>query len=97
MPGGLTPDEAAENKRQNYEDVSFSDYYGFMFEYGDLEAEYTACKNIVNEYKKAMWTGSLDVDTALKEMNDKLYASGLQRLMDAKQAQLDEFMSYKAK
>ncbi len=95
VPGGLTAEEAAENKRQNYEDVSFSDYYGFMFDYSEYEAEYTACKNIVNEYKKALWTGSLDVDTALKEMNTKLYASGLQSLLDAKQAQLDKFMSFK--
>lgn len=95
VPGGLTPDEAAENKRQNYEDVSFSEYYGFMFDYSEYEAEYTACKNVVNEYKKALWTGSLDVDSALKEMNEKLYACGLQQLLDAKQAQLDAFMSYK--
>lgn len=95
VPGGLTAAEAAENERQNYEDCSFSDYYGFMFDYSEYEAEYTACKNIVNEYKKALWTGSLDVDSALKEMNSKLYASGLQTLLDAKQAQLDTWLSFK--
>lgn len=95
VPGGLTADEAAENMRQNYEDVTFSEYYGFTFDYSEFEAEYTACKNIVNEYKKALWTGSLDVDTALAEMNSKLYASGLQTLLDAKQAQLTEWLSFK--
>ena len=91
VPGGLTAEQAAENKRQNYEDVTFSEYYGFMFDYSDYEAEYTACKNIVNEYKKALWTGSLDVDTALQEMNNKLYASGL----DAKQEQLTAWLSFR--
>jgi putative aldouronate transport system substrate-binding protein len=95
VPGGLSADEAAENKRQNYEDVTFSEYYGFMFDYSEYEAEYTACKNVVNEYKKALWTGSLDVDTALQEMNSKLYASGLQTLLDAKQEQLTAWLSYK--
>ena len=95
VPGGLTAEQAAENKRQNYEDVTFSEYYGFMFDYSDYEAEYTACKNIVNEYKKALWTGSLDIDSALQEMNDKLYASGLQTLLDAKQEQLTAWLSFR--
>ena len=66
-----------------------------MFDYSDYEAEYTACKNIVNEYKKALWTGSLDIDSALQEMNDKLYASGLQTLLDAKQEQLTAWLSFR--
>lgn len=93
VPGGLTQEQADENMRQNYEDVNFSKYYGFLFDYSDLEAEYAACKNIVNEYKKALWTGGLDINIALDEMNKKLYNSGLQSLIDSKQKQMDEWIS----
>ena len=49
------------NKQQNY-DAKLSDYYGFLYDYSDKEAEYTACLNIVEEYKKSLWVGAADVD-----------------------------------
>ena len=34
-----------------------------------------------------------NVEATLKQLNDALYASGLQEVMDAKQAQLDEWLA----
>ena len=51
VAGGLYGEEKETNKQQNY-DGDHSNYYGFLYDYSDKEAEYTACLNIVAEYKK---------------------------------------------
>ena len=70
-------------------------YYGFLYDYSDKEAEYTACQNIVEEYKKSLWVGAADVDTTLAEMTKRLKAAGMDDLIQAKQEQLDAWMSSK--
>ena len=59
------------------------------------EAEYTACLNIVEEYKKSLWVGAADVDTTLAEMTKRLKAAGMDDLIQGKQEQLDAWMSSK--
>ncbi|MFQ9465943.1 MAG: DUF3502 domain-containing protein [Gallintestinimicrobium sp.] len=49
--------------------------------------------NIVKEYEKALWLGAVEVDQTLEELNKRLYAAGLQKLMDAKQEQLDAWIA----
>lgn len=67
---------------------------GFVFDSSSVKNEYAACQAVINEYRIAIETGA--VDTAkLDEMNAKLYASGLQAIIDAKQAQLDAFLANK--
>jgi len=63
---------------------------GFIFDNTDYTAEYTALKNVLNEQQNFIeWGFASDVEGAIKAMNDALYAAGLQKYMDAKQAQLD--------
>ena len=64
-----------------------------MFDYSDLQAEYTACINIINEYKKALWVGATDVTQTLDELNQRLKAAGMEKLIEEKQKQLDEWVS----
>ena len=90
--GGLYGEEKETNKQQNY-DGDHSNYYGFLYDYSDKEAEYTACLNIVEEYKKSLWVGAADVDTTLAEMTKRLKAAGMDDLIQAKQEQLDAWMS----
>ena len=90
--GGLSGEEKEKNMEDNYAG-RISNYYGFLWDYGSLEAEYTACANIVEEYKRALWVGAVDVEETLAEMNERLYAAGLDKLMAEKQAQLDEWIS----
>ena len=92
--GGLTDEEAEVNKKQNY-DALLSSFYGFVYDYSNVEAEYLAISNIAEEYKKALWVGSLDVDSALQEMNNKMNASGLDKVIADKQAQLDEWLAHR--
>ena len=94
VAGGLYGEEKETNKQQNY-DGDHSNYYGFLYDYSDKEAEYTACQNIVEEYKKSLWVGAADVDTTLAEMTKRLKAAGMDDLIQAKQEQLDAWMSSK--
>ncbi len=91
VPGGLNAEEAKVQMEKNYS-AKLSKYYGFLFDFSDLQAEYTACGNIVNEYKKALWVGAVEVQKTLKEMNERLYAAGMDKLMEEKQAQLNEWL-----
>ncbi len=44
----------------------------------------------------ALENGLLDPETAIPEMNKKLYEAGLQKIMDEKQAQLDAWAAQNA-
>lgn len=92
VPGGESGDALKATMERNYAG-EHSRYYGFPFDYSSLQAEYTACTNIVNEYKKALWVGAVDVDETLEEMNKRLYAAGLDELLALKQDQLDAWLA----
>lgn len=90
--GGVIGDEQKTLIERNYAG-ELSPYYGFMYDYSEYQAEYTACINIINEYKKALWVGAVDVEATLDELNQRLKAAGMEKLIEAKQAQLDEWTS----
>lgn len=92
VPGGLNGEALEKQIEKNYAG-ELSSYYGFLFDYSSLEAEYTACLNIVNEYKKSLWVGAADVEETLKELNGRLESAGVQKLIDLKQEQLNEWES----
>lgn len=62
---------------------------GFTWDNSDYAAEFTALKNAYEEFGLQVAYGFVDPETGLKELNDALYAAGLQEYMDAKQAALD--------
>ena len=46
--------------------------------------------------KKKLICGAVsDIDATIAEFNEKLYAAGLQDIIDEKQRQLDEFLAAK--
>ena len=87
-----------EETKKWAEDGLISIGAGFSFDPTPVEAEFAACTSIYNEYAKALGNGPTgDVDKKLKEFNDKLYAAGLQKVMDEKQAQLDAWLELNGK
>lgn len=72
-----------------------SEAFGFLFDVTPVSNEYTACTNVYNEYQKALEYGVLDTDSALAEMNEKMEAAGLQKIIEEKQRQYDEFLATK--
>jgi putative aldouronate transport system substrate-binding protein len=65
---------------------------GFMFDSTSVSNEIAALNNVVSEYSASIDCGAADPTTAIPEFNEKLYAAGLQTVMDEKQKQLNEWL-----
>lgn len=70
---------------------------GFIFNSANVLNELTAVQNIYNEYQTSIEYGFVDPETGIAEMNDKMMAAGLQKIIDEKQAQLDEWAAANGK
>lgn len=62
---------------------------GFTYDTGGVQNQITALTNVKNQYYDAIGSGSVDPATAVPEFNKALYDAGLQKVIDAKQKQLD--------
>jgi len=70
--------------------------WGFIFDNTEWHDTIGAIDNIRDEYLYKISSGDVaDVDAEIKKFNDKMYASNLQGLMDAKQEQLDKWAEEK--
>ena len=85
------------NKIQEHNDWGVvSKTFGFNWDNTQYSTEITALSNALGTYRAALETGSVgaaNVESTLKALNEALYAAGLQDVMDAKQAQLDEWLA----
>jgi len=85
------------NKLATHNDWAYySGAFGFMWDSSEYATEITALKNALENYRAAIETGSVgsgNLEKTLQQLNDALYAAGLQDVMDAKQQQLDEWLS----
>lgn len=86
---------------QQYEDSNNSpdnvksEAFGFMFDQAEYADEISQLNAVFEQYKRDVAFGVVEIEPALKEFNDALYAAGLQKVMDGKQAQLDEWLAGK--
>lgn len=64
---------------------------GFSFSPDPVKTEYAAVTNVLNQYKLALETGSVDPDKILPEFIAKLKSSGIDKIIAEKQKQLDEW------
>ena len=62
---------------------------GFTWDNSDYAAEYTALTNAYEEFGLQVVYGFVEPEKGLKDLNDALYAAGLQEYIEAKQAALD--------
>lgn len=63
--------------------------YGFVFDPTPVANQEAAVQNVYDQYRMSLECGVVDPESTLAEMNEKLYAAGLQDIIDEKQAQLD--------
>ncbi len=71
--------------------------YGFVFDSTPVATEMAAVQNVYNQYSMSLECGVVEPTEVLVEMNEKLYAAGLQNIIDEKQRQLDLWNSAKDK
>lgn len=91
MPGADTVEEY-QKKMADWE-VEISPAYGFNFDTESVKTEIAACDSVNNEYNLVIANGTVDPETELPKYIQKLYDSGLQKVMDEKQRQLDEWLA----
>ena len=74
----------------------YSPAFGFAWDSTAYQAQVTALQSAVGTYRSALETGAVGgaehVDEILQKLNDLLYASGLQEVMDEKQEQLNAWI-----
>lgn len=64
---------------------------GFTFNPSNVQNELTAIKNVSDRYKTVLETGSVDPESKLQEFINQLKAAGIDKVIEEKQKQLDEW------
>lgn len=72
--------------------VRYSAALGFVFDSSAVSEEVRACSTVIDEYRPALLTGQVDVESYLKRMNQELHDHGIDRIIAEKQKQLDAFL-----
>ncbi len=73
--------------------LNVSKAYGFTFDSRPVATEEAQLNAVYEQYSRDVAFGAVEIEPALKEFNDALYAAGLQTVMDEKQRQLDEWLA----
>ncbi len=68
---------------------------GFMFNSGAVSTEMTAVANVYAEYSSSLVFGLMDPATGIPELNSKLKAAGLDKIIVEKKAQLEQWLADK--
>ncbi|OLS37271.1 ABC transporter substrate-binding protein [Bacillus sp. MRMR6] len=89
---GSDPGLAGQYKEFN-KTAKTSKALGFTFNAEPVRSEYTAVSNVINQYKLSLETGSVEPEEVLPEFITKLKAAGIDRIIEEKQKQLDEWAS----
>lgn len=79
----------------NCENAEVSAICGFTFDSSKWTSNYAEITAIKDEYYKNYATGTTDIDEVYDEMMEKMYAAGLQDIIDDAQAQLDAYLASK--
>ncbi len=65
---------------------------GFTFDSSGVADEYSAVTNVIGQYLPGLITGSMD-PAEIPNFIDKLKAAGMDKIVEAKQQQLDQWLS----
>ncbi|MGL5693006.1 MAG: ABC transporter substrate-binding protein [Peptostreptococcaceae bacterium] len=88
-------DTDIKDRIKQYEDFNkkavASPTLGFYVDTTDISNEVATISNIVLEYKSPLFTGSVDVDKYLGQLNEKLKAAGIDKVTEEIQRQYDEW------
>lgn len=69
--------------------------FGFDFNLEPVSVQAAAFRNVLDEFGKALYTGSVEPDSYLPELNRKLEEAGIQDVIDEMQRQVDEWKTAK--
>lgn len=69
--------------------------FGFDFDLDPVSTQVAGFRNVLDEFGKALYTGSVDPDEYLPQLQKKLEATGVQDVIDEMQRQIDEWKATK--
>lgn len=69
--------------------------FGFDFNLEPVSTQVAGFRNILDEFGRSLYTGSVDPDEYLPQMQKKLEATGIQEVIDEMQRQIDEWKTTK--
>jgi len=81
-----------EFKLKENKETKRSPYFGFIFDMSDVRTEMSAINNVKNQYVPGLITGSLDPETTIPKFLEALKDAGADRVIQAKQEQLDRWL-----
>ena len=86
-------EQSKEDVTKYYSAIHYSPYLSFTYDDSKYEDIISALQEILDSYLPDLENGKVeDVDTKLQEMNEELYEAGLQKIIDDKQMQLDQWI-----
>ena len=74
---------------------TLSPAFGFTWDSSSMLNEVTACNNVVSQYDAALRWGNLNPDETLDKFNADLEAAGINKIIEEKQRQMDEYLASK--
>lgn len=87
------PDGIVFQKMLEYNNSALlTSHMGFIFDPTNVETEITACSNVIEEYNDLItghYESAEDVNVAFDEMNEKLIANGINKVLEEAQLQID--------
>lgn len=66
---------------------------GFKFDTAPVSNQLAAINNVIEEFKRIIYSGSVDIDEYLTKFNNKLKEQGLDKVIEEAQRQLDEWVA----
>lgn len=92
-----TYDTDAKDRIEQYEafnaEAVASPTLGFYADTTNISTEIATISNIVQEFKAPLFTGSVDTEKYLGQLNEKLKAAGIDKVMAELQGQYDKWMA----
>ncbi len=69
--------------------------FGFDYDLSNVSTQVAGFRNVLDEFGKSLYTGSVDPDEYIPQLKKKLEATGIQDVIDDMQKQIDEWKSEK--
>lgn len=92
---GDQPDTVWEDTIKMNEESDVSELLGFVFDQEPVKNQVAQCQSVVDQYYKAIVSGSVDPDKYIPEFLDKLEQAGGNEIIAEKQKQIDEWKANK--
>ena len=68
-------------------------YQAFVIDTSNIETEFAACKNVVQQYWWPLELAYVDLESGLADFQSKMEAAGVEKVREELQKQLDEFIA----